>query len=56
MNKKIFCCDCEFEKERHCNHPNNLEDDYYAPKNNQKQTAEYINQLNDCKWFKRYKP
>lgn len=56
MKKKIFCCDCEFEKDGYCNHPRNLEDDNYAPKHTRKQTAAYINQLNDCKWFKRYKP
>ena len=54
MKKKIFCSDCEYERDDHCNHPKNLEDDYYGKKHSRVNRPDDINQHNDCPWFKRF--
>lgn len=54
--KKVFCRDCKYEKDYDCHYPKNMVDDSYAPKHTKNQHAEYINQNNDCKWFKEYEP
>jgi hypothetical protein len=57
MKTKIFCSDCAYEKDGYyCNHPKNLEDDHYDKKHRRIKSAEFINQNNDCKWFKKYQP
>lgn len=53
--KKVFCQDCLFECDWTCNYPKNLRDDAYGPKHEHIDTLEYLNQVNDCPWFKLYK-
>jgi len=58
--EKVYCRDCKYfmmpNAFSYCDHANNYEDSYYAPKDSMKKDPSDINQNNDCRWYERKIP
>jgi hypothetical protein len=55
MKKKVFCGDCVYCDTAYnglCNHPDNVEDDWYGRGHNQKTKAWDKNDMNRCPSFR----